>query len=80
MQATGAPVELTTFDWGADRYLRELSLEEAARLRAGSDAVKYSTLREQIRSVGFVIPKISAARPPTAEMKRNIGKIARKKR
>jgi 3-isopropylmalate dehydrogenase len=23
MQATGAPVEMTTFDWGADRYLRD---------------------------------------------------------
>jgi 3-isopropylmalate dehydrogenase len=23
MQATGAPVELTSFDWGADRYLRD---------------------------------------------------------
>jgi hypothetical protein len=37
----------------ADRFLRELSLAEGERLRAGSDAVKFSTLREQIRSVAF---------------------------
>jgi hypothetical protein len=37
----------------ADRFVRELSVIEADRLRAGSDAVRYSTLRDQIRSVGF---------------------------
>ncbi len=37
----------------ADRYLRELTLVEAGRLREGSGLVKYSTLSEQIRSVGF---------------------------
>src|SRR5207248_1417395 len=37
----------------ADRYLREFTLSEAERLRVGSESVKYSTLREQIRSVGF---------------------------
>jgi hypothetical protein len=38
----------------ADRYLRELTLAEAGRLREGSDLAKYSTLNEQIRSVGFL--------------------------
>jgi hypothetical protein len=38
----------------ADRYLRELTVLEAARLREGSGLVKYSTLSEQIRSVGFL--------------------------
>jgi hypothetical protein len=38
----------------ADRYVRELSVEEAERLRIASDAVRYSTLRDQIRSVAFV--------------------------
>ncbi len=37
----------------ADRYMRELTVEDASRLRAGCDAVRYSTLRDQIRSVGF---------------------------
>jgi hypothetical protein len=37
----------------ADRFLREVSVAEAERLRLGSDAVKYSTLREQIRGSGF---------------------------
>ena len=37
----------------ADRYLRELSAAEAQRLRVASDAVKYSTLREQLRQGAF---------------------------
>jgi hypothetical protein len=37
----------------ADRFVRELSVAETERLRVGSDAVRYSTLREQIRSAGF---------------------------
>jgi len=37
----------------ADRFVRELSVDEASRLRAGSDAVRYTTLRDQIRSIGF---------------------------
>jgi hypothetical protein len=38
----------------ADRYLRELTIPEAARLRESSGLVKYTTLSEQIRSVGFL--------------------------
>jgi len=37
-----------------DRYLRELTLPEAARLRESSGLVKYTTLGEQIRLVGFL--------------------------
>jgi hypothetical protein len=37
----------------ADRYVRELSVEEAQRLRAASDAVKFSTTREQLRIGAF---------------------------
>jgi hypothetical protein len=37
----------------ADRYLREFTLVEAESVRAASASVKYSTLREQIRSVAF---------------------------
>jgi hypothetical protein len=37
----------------ADRYIRELTAGEAERVRAGSGLVKYSTVRELVRSVGF---------------------------
>jgi hypothetical protein len=37
----------------ADRYLREFTHAETDRIRAGSSGVKYSTLRELIRSVAF---------------------------
>jgi hypothetical protein len=37
----------------ADRYLRELSVEETQRLRAASDSVKFTTLREQLRLGAF---------------------------
>ena len=37
----------------ADRYLREFTHAEAGRIRAASDSVKYSTLRDLIRSVAF---------------------------
>jgi hypothetical protein len=46
----------------ADRLVRELSVLEAERLRAGSDAVRYSTLREQIRSVGFTSAEVLVVR------------------
>jgi hypothetical protein len=46
----------------ADRMVRELSVVEAERLRAGSDAVKYSTLREQIRSVGYTSAEVLVER------------------
>jgi hypothetical protein len=38
----------------ADRYHRELTIPEAARLREGSGLAKFSTLSEQIRSVAFL--------------------------
>jgi hypothetical protein len=37
----------------ADRYWRDLTLAEAERIRAGSDTVRFSTLKEQIRLGGF---------------------------
>jgi phosphatidylserine/phosphatidylglycerophosphate/cardiolipin synthase-like enzyme len=36
-----------------DRFLRELTHAEAERIRIASDAVRFSTLREQIRNSGF---------------------------
>jgi hypothetical protein len=46
----------------ADKYLREFTVAETDRLRAGSDAVKFSTLREQIRSVGFTQAELYVTR------------------
>jgi hypothetical protein len=42
-----------TYRHRADRYIRELAMTEADRIRAASDGVKYSTLRDQIRSLAF---------------------------
>lgn len=46
----------------ADRFVRDLSVADADRLRAGSDTVKYSTLREQIRVVGFTSAEVFVLR------------------
>jgi len=37
----------------ADRYVREFRAEEIGRLRAASAALRYTTLRDRIRSVAF---------------------------
>jgi hypothetical protein len=37
----------------ADRYLRELALADAERLREAAATVQYSTLRDQIRTIAF---------------------------
>ena len=37
----------------ADRFWRELKTAEADKIRAGSDAVRYSTLRDQVRAEAF---------------------------
>ncbi|MGA3017209.1 MAG: hypothetical protein ABSF62_08830 [Bryobacteraceae bacterium] len=46
----------------ADRYLRELSAAEAERLRAASDAVKFSTLRDQLRLGAFGLVELYVVR------------------
>jgi hypothetical protein len=45
-----------------DRYLRELTVPETERLRERSRMVKYSTLRDQIRTVGFLQAELHALR------------------
>jgi hypothetical protein len=37
----------------ADRFWRELTVGEAERIRAASDAVRYSTLRDQVKAGAF---------------------------
>jgi hypothetical protein len=46
----------------ADRYLREFTHAEIAHLRASSGSVKYTTLRDQIRSVAFVQAELYVTR------------------
>jgi hypothetical protein len=46
----------------ADRYLRELSAAEAQGLRAASDAVKFSTLRDQLRAGAFAQAELYVVR------------------
>lgn len=46
----------------ADRYWRELTVAEAERIRAGSEAVRFSTLREQVRSVAFTQMELYCSR------------------
>ena len=46
----------------ADRYLREFTAGEAERIRAAASAVRYSTLGDQIRGVGFARAELHATR------------------
>jgi hypothetical protein len=46
----------------ADRYLREFTPAETERVRAAASAARYSALRDQIRSVGFVQAELHVTR------------------
>ena len=46
----------------ADRYLRRFTSAEIERLRAAASAVRYSALRDQIRSVEFTQAELHVAR------------------
>jgi hypothetical protein len=46
----------------ADRYMRHFTLAETERLRAASQAVRFSTLRDQIRAAAFGSVELFAAR------------------
>ncbi len=46
----------------ADRYLREFTPAETERVRAAASAVRYSALRDQIRSVGFAQAELYVTR------------------
>jgi hypothetical protein len=45
-----------------DRYLRELSHADAEQLRAAADEVRYSTVRDQIRTIPFSQMELFAER------------------
>jgi len=51
--AAGAAYAEYSYRHRADRYLREFTMAEVERLRAGASGVKFSTLRDQIRTVAF---------------------------
>ncbi|HYW41392.1 MAG TPA: hypothetical protein VE959_00965 [Bryobacteraceae bacterium] len=46
----------------ADRYVREFTPAESGRVRAGADGVRYSTLRDQIRTVAFAQAELYVTR------------------
>ena len=46
----------------ADRYLREFARADLEQLRAARDLVRYSTLRDQLRTAAFTQAEIFAAR------------------
>jgi hypothetical protein len=46
----------------ADRYLRHFTPAETERIRAAAAAVRYSALRDQIRSVGFAHAELHVTR------------------
>ena len=59
-----APCEYAGYSYRnrADRYVREFSLGEAARVRGAAGKVKFSTLRDRIVSAGFAGAELFAAR------------------
>jgi len=46
----------------ADRYLRQFTPAETERLRAAAAALRYSALRDQIRSAGFAQAELHVTR------------------
>jgi len=60
--ASGAAYEGYSYRDRADRYAREFTVVEADGVRAAAAALKYSTLREQIRGAAFTRAELLAAR------------------
>jgi hypothetical protein len=46
----------------ADRYTRELTADETARLRAAADMLRYTTLRDQLKTIGAAALELFAER------------------
>jgi hypothetical protein len=46
----------------ADRYVRELARAEVEAIRAAGESVKFSTLRDQIRTAGFGVAELYVTR------------------
>jgi len=52
--AAGATYGGYSYKDRADRFVRELTAAESERIRAASEAVRYSTLRDQLRAAAFL--------------------------
>ena len=61
---TAGPVTYSAYGYRdrADRYLREFTHTETERIRAAAPSVKYSTLRDLIRSVAFTHAELHVTR------------------
>lgn len=61
---TAGPIAYAGYSYRdrADRFQREFTTAETVRLRAASDAVRFSTLRDQIRAAAFVQAELYVAR------------------
>jgi hypothetical protein len=59
-----APVAYSGYSYRdrADRYLCELTRAHAERVRGAAGAVRYNTLRDQIRTVAFVQAELHVTR------------------
>ena len=59
-----APPEYSTYSYRdrSDRYLREFTRAEIDRLRAARDLVRYTTVRDQLRTVAFTQAEIYTTR------------------
>ena len=51
-----------SYRYRADRYLREFTPLETERVCAASEAIRFSTLRDQIRTVGFTQAELYVTR------------------
>jgi hypothetical protein len=62
--AAAAPLRYAGYSYRdrADRFQRDLGVDETARLRAAAESVRYSTLRDQIRTIGFSSVDVLATR------------------
>jgi hypothetical protein len=46
----------------ADRYVRALSVDEAKRIQEAAERIKFSALRDRVRSAGFTQAELFAER------------------
>ena len=62
--AASAPLTYAGYSYRdrADRFQRSLTVAETTRLQAAGASVKYSTLRDQLRTIGFTSIEVFATR------------------
>lgn len=60
----GGPISYSGYSYRdrADRFTRGISPEEMERIRSGAETVRYSTLRDQIRTVAFLSAELHTRR------------------